>query len=98
MRYFFHAEGRERIEDPTGLTLRDDFEARDEAVAMATVLNEHQIETGAWRLVVVNELGERITEIPIFKPVRMAQPARAREFASWPQGSAANSSPLWRSV
>jgi hypothetical protein len=67
MRYFFHAEGRDRVEDEAGLALPSDLEAREEAAAMAALLTTHGKFPGSWRIIVVNELGERITDIPISK-------------------------------
>jgi len=65
MRYFFHAEGRDRVEDEAGVALPSDTDAREEAAAMAALLTTHGKLPGSWRIIVISELGERITDIPI---------------------------------
>jgi hypothetical protein len=61
--YFLHVEGRVRIEDEFGLELPDDAAARREARGMARDLLRHQTGTVPWRVVVINEAGERIDEV-----------------------------------
>jgi hypothetical protein len=56
-------EGRVRIEDEFGLELSDDAAARREARGMARDLLRHQTGAVPWRVVVVNEAGERIDEV-----------------------------------
>ena len=68
--YFFHVTGTDEVDDPSGLTLQDDCEARDEAVAMAADLDKHPVKSGRWRIVVVDAGGEQITQIPIFRRAR----------------------------
>lgn len=65
MRYFFHAEGNERVEDEAGLMLPTDSAAVDEARAMATLLNAHDMREANWHIVVVNEGGEQVIRIPV---------------------------------
>ena len=65
MRYFFHAEGRDRVEDEAGVALPSDTDAREEAAAMAALLTTQGKLPGSWRIIVISELGERITDIPI---------------------------------
>ena len=67
MRYFFHAEGRDRVEDEAGVALQSDIDACEEAAAMAALLTTHGKLPGSWRIIVINELGDRITDIPISK-------------------------------
>ena len=61
--YFLHVEGRVRIEDEFGLELPDDAAARREARGMARDLLRHQTGAVPWRVVVINEAGERIDEV-----------------------------------
>jgi hypothetical protein len=67
MRYFFHAEGSERVEDEAGLALPTDSAAIDEARALATLLNSHDMLEANWRIVVINERGKRVIRIPVSK-------------------------------
>jgi len=67
MRYFFHAEGSERVEDEAGLALPSDSAAIDEARSLATLLNSHDMRQANWRIVVVNESGEQVIRIPVSK-------------------------------
>ncbi len=68
--YFFHVKGSDEVEDNSGLALRDDFEARDEAVEMAADLDKHPVTESRWRVVVVNDVGETIAQIPISRSAR----------------------------
>jgi hypothetical protein len=61
--YFLHVEGRVRIEDEFGLELPDNAAARREARGMARDLLRHQTGAVPWRVVVINEAGERIEEV-----------------------------------
>jgi hypothetical protein len=62
-RYFFHLEGREeRIADKRGQILPDERSAEREAVEVAVALRKRRGE--AWRVVVTNEWGHEIIQIP----------------------------------
>ena len=56
-------EGRVRIEDEFGLDLPDGAAARRVARGMTRDLSRHQTGRVPWRVVVINEAGERIDEV-----------------------------------
>jgi hypothetical protein len=61
-RYFFHLEGDDRIADKRGHDLPDDNAALREARRIATAL---RLRRGrVWRVIVTNERGHDVTEIP----------------------------------
>jgi hypothetical protein len=60
--YYFHLRGRERIADNRGLDLPDDYEAQREAQRVASALQRARGD--AWSVLVTNERGHRVTEIP----------------------------------
>jgi hypothetical protein len=63
-RYFFHLEGREeRIADRQGQMLPDEAAALREAKLASAALREYR--RGAWRVIVTNEWGHEVTQIPI---------------------------------
>ena len=62
-RYFFHLEDGERIADKRGHNLADDIAARREAEAIATALRRAR--GRVWRVIVTNEAGHDVTEIPL---------------------------------
>ena len=60
--YYFHLRGRERIADKRGLDLLDDNAAQREAVRVAAALQRSR--GHVWSVLVTNERGHRVTEIP----------------------------------
>jgi hypothetical protein len=66
--YYFHLRGRERIADKRGRDLRDDGAARREAEGIVAALQRSRGQ--AWSVLVTNERGHHVTEIP--------EPQRAR--------------------
>jgi hypothetical protein len=61
-RYYFHLEGAERIADRRGLDLPDDNAAQREAEGIAAALRRSR--KRGWNVIVTNEWGHRVTEIP----------------------------------
>jgi hypothetical protein len=61
-RYFFHFD--QRVQDTSGLDLPDDNAARREAEAMAGDLRGNERYGGGWRVIVTNQNGEDVTELP----------------------------------
>ena len=62
-RYFFHLEDGERIADKRGHDLPDDNAARREAEGIAVALRRAR--GRVWRVIVTNEGGHEVTEIPL---------------------------------
>ncbi len=62
-RYFFHLEDGERIPDRLGQELRDDSAALRLAAGVADALRRRG--GRIWRVVVTNEWGHEVTEIPV---------------------------------
>jgi hypothetical protein len=61
--YFFHLEGREeRIADRRGQILPDEAAALREANLVAAALRKYRGE--AWGVIVTNEWGQEVTQIP----------------------------------
>jgi hypothetical protein len=62
-RYFFHLEsGEERVADRRGQILPDEGSAVREANEVADALRRYRRE--AWRVIVTNEWGHEVTQIP----------------------------------
>jgi hypothetical protein len=61
-RYFFHLEGGDRIADKRGHDLPDDIAARREGERIVTALRRAR--GPVWRVIVTNEAGHEVTEIP----------------------------------
>jgi hypothetical protein len=61
-RYFFHLEDGERIRDQLGQELPDDHAALRLAAEVAAALRRRG---RIWRVVVTNEWGHEVTEVPV---------------------------------
>jgi hypothetical protein len=61
-RYFFHLEGDDLIADKRGHDLPDDNAAQREGERIATALRRAR--GPVWRVIVTNEGGHEVTEIP----------------------------------
>ena len=62
-RYYFHLKGGEWITDKRGHDLRDDNAARREAEGIAAALQRSR--GGVWDVIVTNEWGHDVIEIPM---------------------------------
>jgi hypothetical protein len=62
-RYFFHLEDGERVPDRLGQELRDDSAALRLAAEVGVALRRRR--GRIWRVVVTNEWGYEVTEIPV---------------------------------
>jgi hypothetical protein len=63
-RYFFHLEDGERVPDRLGQELRDDSAALRLAAEVGAALRRSR-RGRIWRVVVTNEWGHEVTEIPV---------------------------------
>ena len=65
-RYFFHLEDGERIADKRGHDLPDDIAARREGERIAVALRRRR-RRRIWRVIVTNEGGNELTQIPALR-------------------------------
>jgi hypothetical protein len=66
-RYFFHIENGGRVTDPRGEEFPDEDAALEAAEQVASQISANPRAGDDWRIMVTNEAGERVAEVPAWR-------------------------------